>query len=204
MLSGVLLPLSCGHSPVSGAVSQADPICSILTAFNCVAAWSAVPLTIRMFATIRDKRSLYFRATLISSWGLSLRSSAYLIGYFGIRYIPWQFYITLSQIGYVCMVSGFAVVLWSRLGLIYGNERVKNGLKYVIIFNTVVWHPILTIFVMILTAERRPQPQPPTDLYRSVRDINEGIEYAQLWCFTCTEILLSSVYIWVSPKYFLT
>jgi cytochrome c oxidase subunit IV len=156
-----------------------------------------------MFATIRDKRSLYFRATLISSWGLSLRSSAYLIGYFGISYVPWQFYITLSQIGYVCMVSGFAAVLWSRLGLIYSNERVKKGLKYVMIFNAVTWHPILTIFVMILDAERR-RSQPQTDLYQRVRNINEGIEYTQLWFFTCTEILLSCLYIWVSPAYFLT
>ena len=155
-----------------------------------------------MFATIRDKRSLYFRAILISSWGLSLRASAYLIGYFGINYIPWQFYITLSQLGYVCMVSGFAVVLWSRLGLIYNNERVKTGMKYVIIFNSVVWHPILTVFVMIMSAERRPPPQSQTKLFWTVRGANEGIEYAQLWCFFTTEIILSSLYIWVGSDIF--
>lgn len=70
-----------------------------------------------MFAAIRDKRSVYFRAMLISSWGLSLRASASLMQFFNYNDIPYPASGSLSQIGWICMVSGFAIVVWSRLGL---------------------------------------------------------------------------------------
>ncbi|OAL50897.1 hypothetical protein IQ07DRAFT_630877 [Pyrenochaeta sp. DS3sAY3a] len=170
----------------------------ILLSFNCVAIWSAVPLTFRMFATIRDKRSLYFRATLASSWGLSLRSQAYIMGYYG-RSIPWWVYGPLSQLGWICMVSGFALVLWSRLGLIFGNERVKRYLLFMIVFNGVVWHTILSVFAMIMWHQRGPSP--PTPLYRRVRDVNQVCEYIQICFFNSQEIIISSIYIYAAYVY---
>jgi hypothetical protein len=155
-----------------------------------------------MFATIRDKRSLYFRATLISSWGLSLRSQAYLMGYYG-HSIPWWVYSIFTQVGWIGMVTGFALVLWSRLGLIFGNERVKKGLLYLIVFNGVVWHTIMTVFYMIMTDQRvrQPRPQPPTALYVKVRDVNKIFEYIQICFFNSQEILISSIYIWAAYMY---
>ncbi|KAF2008745.1 hypothetical protein BU24DRAFT_456016 [Aaosphaeria arxii CBS 175.79] len=173
----------------------------ILICFQCVAIWSTVPLTIRMFATIRDKRSLYFRATLASSWGLSLRSQAYLMGYYN-RSIPWWIYGTLSQIGWILMVSGFALVLWSRLGLLFANERVKKYLLYLIIFNGIVWHTILTVFAMIMWDQRGPIfAARPTALYKRVRDVNEIFEYVQICFFNSQEILISSIYIYAAYVY---
>lgn len=199
MSCGVLRLLPCECLPVLHLrLSQINPVCSILLSFNCVAIWSAVPLTIRMFATIRDKRSLYFRATLISSWGLSLRSQAYLMGYYG-RSIPWWVYGPLSQLGWICMVSGFALVQWSRLGLIFGNERVKRYLLYVIVFNGIVWHTILTVFSMIMWHERGLQP--PTALYVRVRDVNRVFEYTQICFFNSQEIVISSIYIYAAYVY---
>lgn len=151
-----------------------------------------------MFATIRDKRSLYFRATLASSWGLSLRSQAYLMGYYG-RSIPWGVYATFTQVGWIFMVSGFALVLWSRLGLIVANERVKKYLLYVIIFNGIVWHTILTVFYMIMTGQRGRGP--PTALYKRVRDVNEVFEYVQICFFNTQEIVISSLYIYAAAIY---
>jgi hypothetical protein len=151
-----------------------------------------------MFATIRDKRSLYFRATLASSWGLSLRSQAYLMGYYN-RKIPWWIYGPLSQLGWIFMVSGFALVLWSRLGLIFANERVKRYLLFVIVFNGIVWHTILTVFSMIMWDQRGPSP--PTALYRRVRDVNQVFEYTQVCIFNSQEIFISSIYIYAAYIY---
>ena len=179
-------------------MSRTDIDASILICFNCVAIWSAVPLTIRMFATIRDKHSLYFRATLASSWGLCLRSQAYLMGYYN-RSIPWYISGTLSQIGWICMVSGFALVLWSRLGLIFGNQRVKRYLLYMIVFNGVVWHTIMTVFSMILWQQGGHIP--PTTLYARVQRVNVVCEYIQICFFNGQEMLISSVYIYAAYIY---
>jgi hypothetical protein len=121
------------------------------------------------------------------------------MGYSGMKSIPWWVYGPLAQLGWICMVSGFALVLWSRLGLIFSNERVKRYLLYVIIFNGVIWHTILTVFSMIMWEQRGPKP--PTALYKRVRDVNEYCEYIQVCIFNSQEILISSIYIYAAYIY---
>lgn len=64
--------------------------------------------------------------------------------------IPWYVTGMLSQIGWVCMVSGFALVLWSRLGFILASERRKRYLLWMIIFNGVVFHVTMTVLGMAI------------------------------------------------------
>jgi hypothetical protein len=122
----------------------------ILLVFNSIAAWSCVPLTLRMYATLKDRRSLYFRAMLVSSWGLSLRATSYFCTYFASRHIPWYVTGMASQIGWICMVSGLALVLWSRLSFILSSEQIKRYLLWMICFNGAVFHTIMTVLGMTI------------------------------------------------------
>lgn len=147
-----------------------------------------------MYATIRDKRNLYFRAMLVSSWGLSLRAQAYLMQYFN-HDIPWWIAGTLSQIGWICMVSGFALVLWSRLGFILGSERVKKALLGMIIFNGCVFHTTMTVLAMIIWAMNSGFEIRQKEIAAHAGAIQRVFECVQIVFFNGQEMIISSLYI---------
>lgn len=166
----------------------------VLVVFNSVAAWSCVPLTLRMFATLKDHHSLYFRAMLISSWGLALRSTSYMCTYFAAQHLPWYVTGMASQIGWICMVSGLAVVLWSRLGFILSSLRTKRYLLWMIIFNGVVFHTTMTVLGMSIWGMNQDLVKHKVVAAR-FGYIQRIFECIQIVAFNGQEVLLSSLYI---------
>ena len=102
------------------------------------------------------------------------------------------------------MVSGFALVLWSRLGLIISNNRVKRALLCLIIFNACTWHTIMTVFTMITWAGqygKTAAERPLLSVQRTVKRVNLTFEYIQIVFFNGQEILISSTYIYAAYIY---
>ena len=51
----------------------------------------------------------------------------------------------LSTIGWIMLITGQAVVLYSRLGLILNNPRILKAVKWMIIIDAIVFHGMTTI-----------------------------------------------------------
>ena len=103
----------------------------------------------------------------------------------------------MSQIGWICMVSGFALVLWSRLGFILGSRQIRRYLLWMIIFNGVVFHTAMTIFAA--TAKHwHVQAKPITAKFLKIQSTFERI---QIVAFNGQEIFISSLYIRAAYRY---
>ena len=175
---------------------------SILLSFNSVAVWSSVPLTLRLFATLKNRRGLYFRSILCASWGLTVRGIAYFVQYLAPK-TPWFAPMMFSQLGWIFMVSGFAIVLWSRLGFILQDQKLKRYLLWMIVFNGVVFHTIMTIMVFVTGAFRRSGPEYAAR-FTQWKDVQQVFERIQIVAFCGQEILISSLYIRAAYKYLRT
>jgi hypothetical protein len=155
-----------------------------------------------MFATLRNRRGLYFKSMLCSSWGLAVRAIAYNIQYFSPK-TPWYVGVTFSQIGWIFMVSGFAMVLWSRLGLILQSERIKRYLLWMIILNGFVFHTALTVLTYGVWALKQ-HPAQTMAAKKEWTNVQAVFERIQILFFCGQEILISSLYIRAAFKYLRT
>jgi hypothetical protein len=98
------------------------------------------------------------------------------------------------------MVSGFALVLWSRLGLIIQSEKTKRYLLWMIIFNGFVYHIALTVLTFgVWGLKQHPDKNKAAkDEWVKVQAVFERI---QILFFCGQEILISSLYIRAAYKY---
>jgi hypothetical protein len=114
---------------------------------------------------------------------------------------PWYASLTISQVGWIFMVSGFATVLWSRLGFIMESHGLRRWLLYLIIFNGVVWHTCMTTISAAVNAYRRdksPAGQAALIAWTRPQQVCERI---QIVCFCGQEILISSLYVVAAYRY---
>lgn len=114
---------------------------------------------------------------------------------------PWYASLTISQVGWIFMVSGFATVLWSRLGFIMENDKLRKYLLWMIIFNGVVWHTCMTTISAAVNAYRRdksPAGQAALEAWTRPQKVCERI---QIVFFCGQEILISSLYILAAYRY---
>ncbi|KFY25983.1 hypothetical protein V493_04328 [Pseudogymnoascus sp. VKM F-4281 (FW-2241)] len=155
--------------------------------------YNAVELIILAFMTFAHYHSLYFWSFLISSIGIIPYSLGLLFKSLGVlRSIQssakWGSLVLIS-VGWVAMVTGQSVVLWSRLHLIVSGEHGQKILLYtkrMIIVNAVVLHTttIVVEFGAFGTID--------TGRFAKAYDIVEKI---QVTGFFLQETILSSIYI---------
>jgi hypothetical protein len=113
--------------------------------------------------------------------------------------------VTFSQIGWICMVSGFALVLWSRLGLILPSEKTKRHLLWMIIFNGFVFHISLTVLTYgVWALKQHPATAKNTAAKKEWVKVQGVFERIQIMAFCGQEILISSLYIRAAYKYLRT
>jgi hypothetical protein len=136
---------------------------------------------------------------LCASWGLSVRGIAYDVQYFSPK-TPWYVVVTVSQIGWICMVSGFALVLWSRLGLILQSEKTKQYLLRMIIFNGFVFHIAMTVLTLGVWGLKQ-HPSKNVAVMKEWIKVQGVWERIQILFFCGQEILISSMYIRAAYKY---
>lgn len=126
---------------------------SLFIAFGAVALWSTLALTIRLLTTVKKRSGMYFYAILVTTWGLSLRQIANFIQFYAPS-CPWQLGFTLQQAGWVGMITGFSMVLYSRLSIILMNYKARRSVLGMILLNGIVWH---TAMIIILGGMRAAQ-----------------------------------------------
>lgn len=114
-----------------------------------LAMYNACELVTFIFLTFNYSKGLYFWSLLVASLGIIPYALGFLIKYMNITTgnVRWLA-IALNTVGWYAMVTGQALVLWSRLHLVlYGENREKilRFTKWMIAFHAVVLHIPTTI-----------------------------------------------------------
>jgi hypothetical protein len=132
-------------------------------------------------------KGLYFWALIFTSWSLSIRAVGFLFK-FNVPSINWILSNTLAEVGWVGMVTGFSIVLWSRLNIILEDRRTIYGVLVMILTNGFIWHTALFVLQFGLAGSKGET----RDVW--LRIVNP-MERTQITMFTIQEIIISGLYI---------
>ncbi|KAJ5665095.1 uncharacterized protein N7477_007543 [Penicillium maclennaniae] len=153
------------------------------------ALYSALELIILVFLIFKRYRGLYFWSLLItSSCGVMPYALGLVLKYFELApiWIP----VTLSTFGWIIMITGQSLVLYSRLHLVVYNAKVLRFVLGMIIFDAI------TMQIPQLIAS-----------YGAVYDCQKDIarffnlwEKVQLCVFFAQEIIISTIFIVAAMK----
>ncbi|KAH7109107.1 hypothetical protein B0J11DRAFT_601989 [Dendryphion nanum] len=175
------------------------PLLYVFVAFASVAIWSTVPLTIRLVTTLKKRSGLYFWSILISSWGLCIRQIGY-TAQFLTSTCPWWVSLILGQGGWIAMVTGFNLVLYSRLNLILESYRIRRFILYAILFNGFVWHTTMCTLSSGVAYNRNAGPRGRARVPAWTHVI-DSLEKAQIVILSGQEITISLLYIRAAYQY---
>ncbi|KAJ5958911.1 uncharacterized protein N7479_006061 [Penicillium vulpinum] len=114
------------------------------TVFLCIALYNSLELLVLIFASFRRYRGLYFWSLLCSTLlGVIPQSLSFLLKYYNIG--PLWFSLTLSTIGWYFMVTGQALVLFSRLNIVVQDLTVSRLVLAMIVIDAIVLHVPTTV-----------------------------------------------------------
>jgi hypothetical protein len=105
-------------------------LCSLIAVYN------SFELLILISTTFRQYRSLYFWSLLIASFGILPYNFGFLMEYFALA--PDWAGVVVDVPGWVMMVTGQSVVLYSRLHLVMQNQKVLKAVLMMIIVDGVL------------------------------------------------------------------
>ncbi|KAI4216124.1 MAG: hypothetical protein LQ351_001624 [Letrouitia transgressa] len=167
------------------AISFSRPVWMSIAAFTGVAWYNAMELNIQVFLTFKRHRGLYFWSLLISSYGCILHALGFLLKFFQVttnNYLS----VTIITIGWYGMVTGQAVVLYSRLHLVVREQKVLRGILAMIIVDAICFHIPTTVLTY---GSNSP------DYKRYLNSFNV-VERLQMTAFCIQEFIISGVYVY--------
>ncbi|RGP76992.1 hypothetical protein FLONG3_4930 [Fusarium longipes] len=157
---------------------------TVVLVFLSISLYNVIELTFIIFGTFKRHSGLYFWSFLIATWGIFVYCAGFLIKYYAsdaVGYVA----ATLISFGWVAMVSGQSLVLWSRLHLVLRNRFRLRCVLYMIIVNGVLMHG--TVIPMIYGSFSA-----NTAMWEQPYSIMEKI---QVSIFFVQEIIISGCYI---------
>ncbi|KAI8619042.1 hypothetical protein BC830DRAFT_1105984 [Chytriomyces sp. MP71] len=151
-----------------------------------IAIYNSVETFYLIFQTFKVYRTLYFFSIVSASLGNILFAIGFLDLFFHLYVENSSIYrpLIVLTIGWYGMVTGFAIVMYSRLGLIHTPPRIISYIRYFIIYNIFFSHIPTTIFTFGANLIK-------TDFWVSGYSI---IEKIQMTMFTIQETILSVTY----------
>lgn len=155
-----------------------------IAAFSAVPMWMSIELTFQIFATFKRYTGLYFYSLMLCTWSITIRQ----IGRVCIYFVPGCnqiFSFVFAMLGWVGTVTGFAVVLYSRLHLVTRNRKILNGVLCMIVFSVFAFH--LTTMIAQIGVVTKHQPH-WISWY-------PAIEKMQIVGFTVQETIISTIYV---------
>ncbi|KAH6963401.1 hypothetical protein HG530_007179 [Fusarium avenaceum] len=166
--------------------SMAIAVCMGLSLYN------VVELNVLIFTTFKTRGSLYFWSFVAATNGIAPHTIGFLLKNLVLS-DNFVLNVTLISIGWVLMVSGQSLVLYSRLHLIFWNKFHLELVLAMIIVNAVVLH-IPTIILMYgsnSTGDENPWVH-PYKIYEKI----------QVTVFFLQELIISALYIKACSLFF--
>ncbi|KAH7112033.1 hypothetical protein EDB81DRAFT_671042 [Dactylonectria macrodidyma] len=118
-----------------------------VVAFLSIAFYNAIELAVIIYATFKKRRGLYFWSFIIATCGIPPTCIVWLLKGLGVNPSVAYIYATIIVIGWVCMVTGQSVVLYSRLHLVDHNPSHLRLVLAMILTNIVICHVLGLIFI---------------------------------------------------------
>lgn len=156
-----------------------------IAAFTAVAWYNVAELNVQVFLTFKRHRGLYFWSLLISSYGCILHALGFLLKFFQLTQNDYVS-VSIITVGWYCMVTGQAVVLYSRLHLVVREQRILRGILSMIIVDAVCFHTPTTILTYGCNSN-------DPDKYTPAFNV---VEKLQMTAFCIQEFIISGVYVW--------
>ncbi|KAJ5525918.1 hypothetical protein N7494_012568 [Penicillium frequentans] len=156
-----------------------------VVAFMAIALYNALELSVLIPLSFKRYHSLYFWSLLISAvLGVIPATLGPSFQFFNLA--PLWLSLTLSNIGFVCMVPNQSVVLYSRLHLVSQNPMVLSMVKWLVITGGFV---VIPAIVLNFGSSYLPHDSSWTKGF-------DVFERLQLTWFVAQEMSISSIYIW--------
>ena len=168
---------------------SAFPMYMTISAFTAVAWAFAFELNIAIYFTFKRKRGLYFWSLILSSWGCILHGLGFLLKFF---YPSTNVYLvnTIVAVGWWSMVTGQAVVLYSRLHLVLKNGRILKFILGMIIWNAITLHIPTSVLTYGSSSTASAAFLPGFTV----------MEKIQMTIFCLQEFSISTIYVWATLK----
>ncbi|KAH8588444.1 hypothetical protein B0O99DRAFT_655954 [Bisporella sp. PMI_857] len=167
----------------TGSISVSLPIAMVIAGFFAISCSNVIEILILIFSTFKSRTGLYFWSMIVASLGIPVHAVAVLLRYF--RLAPDFPMCVITVIGWYAMVTGQAVVLYSRLHLVVSDDRKIRWVLIMIITNVCILH--LPVTVLFLGSNLgNDNLLKPFIIYEKI----------QLTGFCIQEFIISGLYIW--------
>ncbi|RBR04712.1 hypothetical protein FVER53590_10908 [Fusarium verticillioides] len=153
--------------------------------------YNAIELLTLISLTFKRRSGLYFWSILIASFGIIPYCLGWLIVYFDLThdYVG----MIIETVGWVLVITGQSVVLYSRLHLIVTDIKILRAILIMIIINGLVWHSTMT--VLLFGSEYS-----PSDNRKGFNNVFNIMEKISMSIFYLQELIISGLYIWKSME----
>ncbi|KAF4448889.1 hypothetical protein F53441_7751 [Fusarium austroafricanum] len=160
------------------AISIPIAVCMGISLYN------VIELNVLILTTFKTRKSLYFWSFLAATNGIAPHTIGFLLKNL-VGSHNFILYITLISLGWVLMVTGQSLVLYSRLHLIYWNQFVLKLVLAMIITNAIIFHiPIIILMYGANSSGKNPWVH-PYKIYEKI----------QVTVFFFQELIISAIYI---------
>ncbi|KAM7186392.1 hypothetical protein V8F33_011865 [Rhypophila sp. PSN 637] len=166
---------------------------ALIAAFCGIAFWMSLELLVLVHLTFRQRRGVYFWSIIITTLGIILQTTGYLLKAFENTWPPVLVTI-ICKLGWVSNVTGFSLVLWSRLHLIVNSPKILRCILGMIIINAIVLHTPIVVFEFALMS-------PDLSIRGKFLYPMEIMERIQQTIFTLQEVIISGLYIYHTARF---
>ncbi|KAI6778310.1 uncharacterized protein J7T54_008488 [Emericellopsis cladophorae] len=167
----------------SGPISAPLPINMTIAGFFGIACYNCIEILLLLIDRFKRHNGLYFWSMLVTTLGILLHSIVVLLRYYdlGSNFVL----AALTCIGWYGMVTGFSVVLYSRLHLVVPDESRTRWVLIMIIISFCVFHVPVTILFLGTNTRH-------TEVFIGAFRIYERVQLAG---FCVQECIISGFYI---------
>lgn len=156
--------------------------------FLSLALYNVMELTIITFTTFKRFRGLYCWSIIVSAYGTAVNAVGFILRGLDRGVSPFL-YSSLVLFGWVAMITGQSLVLYSRLHIVLQKETRLRAVLHMIIFNAIfVSIPVMVLVYLVDTDPKR---------YVLIFSISEKV---QLCIFFVQEAIISSLYLYETLK----
>jgi hypothetical protein len=164
-----------------------------------------IELTLQIFFTFKRRKSLYFWSLLICTWGIAGHVLGLILKLFNegnwiissivgcaVSVMIASTYLRqIFKIGWVSNVTGFSIVLYSRLNLVVRNRKILRAVLCMICIDAVLFHTPIIIFDFGISS-----PHPNVWYWPMI-----VMEKIQVVGFSIQESIISMLYIYHASKF---
>ncbi|KAG6353603.1 hypothetical protein INS49_005565 [Diaporthe citri] len=160
------------------------PAATIVECFLTVAFYNVIELNVIIYSAFPRRTGLYFWSFVVATWGIAVYSVGFLTK--DLSFIRNGFvYGTFIVVGWICMVTGQSMVLFSRMHLLVRDKRILRTTLVCIVINAIIGHVPTSV---VLYGSNLPHPDRWLEPYAIMERIHVTIFFLQ-------ELAISAIYI---------